>query len=129
MEHARRPLPSETFVAILEDDEGLRRAIERLLSIAGYRTRAFSSPTDADIVESVTRARCLVADIQLPGVTGPAFYALLPLPRPPVVFVTAHDTSSLRDAVRGIGSHELLKKPFLGSDLLAAVERATRNVA
>ncbi|MCI3204288.1 MULTISPECIES: response regulator [Pandoraea] len=129
MEHARRPPPSETFVAILEDDEGLRRAIERLLSIAGYPTRAFSNPTDAGIVEAMTRARCLVADIQLPGATGPAFYASLPLPRPPVVFVTAHDTSPLREAVHAIGAHELLKKPFLGSDLLAAVERATRNVA
>ncbi|VVE27602.1 response regulator [Pandoraea anhela] len=128
MEPARRPLPSEPFVAILEDDEGLRRAIARLLTIAGYRTSTFSSTTDDGIVACMAHARCLVADVHLPGVSGPAFYASIPWPRPPVVFITAQDTSSVRDTIRAIGANELLAKPFLGSDLLAAVERATRHV-
>ncbi|VVE65444.1 Response regulator protein TmoT [Pandoraea captiosa] len=129
MEAARRPRLSKPLIAILEDDDGLRRAIERLLRVAGYRTCTFASPADADLRASVAMARCLIADVQLPGTSGPAFYASLPLPRPPAIFVTANDTPATRATVRAAGARELLTKPFPGSDLLAAVERATRDAS
>ncbi|AJP59407.2 hypothetical protein UC34_04130 [Pandoraea vervacti] len=129
MEPARRPRPSMPLIAILEDDDGFRRAIERLLRVAGYRTCAFASPADPDLLTSVAMARCLIADVQLPGTSGPAFYASLPSPRPPAIFVTACDTPATRATVRAAGAKELLTKPFPGSDLLAAIERATRGAS
>lgn len=127
MEHVRRPPSSKPLIAILEDDDGLRRAIERLVTVAGYRSATFSSAKDAGIAECVAQARCLVADVQLPGTSGPAFYASLSLPRPPVVFVTAYDTAAARRSAYAVGASDWLTKPFLGSDLLTAIERAMGN--
>lgn len=113
------------LIVILEDDTGMRRAVDRLLRIAGYRTRAFESAAEDGLMQCISSAWCLVADVQLPGLTGPAFYASLPEPRPPVVFVTAYDSAPTRADVHRAGADELLTKPFLGSDLLSAIERVT----
>ncbi|MGC7403142.1 response regulator [Pandoraea pneumonica] len=117
---------SKNLIAILEDDTGMRRAVERLLNISGYRTCSFASTDEMGVVESVTIAYCMVVDVELPGASGPAFYEALAQPRPPVVFVTAHDSEKTRAAVLRVGASELLTKPFLGRDLLDAIERATR---
>lgn len=118
---------SKKLIAILEDDTGMRRAVERLLNISGYRTCSFASTEEMGVFESVTIAYCMVVDVELPGASGPAFYEALALPRPPVVFVTAHDSEKTREAVKHAGARELLTKPFLGSDLLGAIDRATRG--
>ncbi|VVD75820.1 Response regulator protein TmoT [Pandoraea iniqua] len=115
------------LIAILEDDTGMRRAVERLLKLYGFRTRSFAGADDVGLVQCVGSAYCLVADVQLPGTSGPAFFATLPHPRPPVVFVTAYDNDKTRADIGRIGVAELLTKPFLGGDLLAAIERAART--
>lgn len=115
------------LIAILEDDTGMRRAVERLLTISGYRTRAFTSAGEDGVAESMRAAYCVVADVNLPGLSGPAFYQALPPPRPPVVFVTAYDNEAARAEIRQSGGRELLTKPFLGNDLLSAIERAARS--
>ncbi|ALS60374.1 hypothetical protein AT302_11930 [Pandoraea norimbergensis] len=104
----------------------MRRAVERLLKLYGFRTRSFAGADDVGLIQCVRSAYCLVADVQLPGTSGPAFFAALPLPRPPVVFVTAYDNAKTRADIQRIGIAEVLTKPFLGSDLLAAIERAAR---
>ncbi|VVD72341.1 Response regulator protein TmoT [Pandoraea aquatica] len=118
---------SRKIIVILEDDTGMRRAVERLLTISGYRTRAFSSAGEDGVAESIRAAYCVVADVNLPGLSGPAFYQTLPSPRPPVVFVTAYDNEAARAEIRQSGGQELLPKPFLGNDLLSAIERAARS--
>jgi FixJ family two-component response regulator len=114
------------LVVVLEDDMGLRRALERLLQLSGFRTRSFRSAEDGNVFDSACAACCLVVDVQLPGMSGPAFYQALRLPRPPVVFMTAFDGIRTRRAVESAGAHALLTKPFLGEVLIDAVCRATR---
>lgn len=120
-------------IVILEDDAGLRRAIERLLRLSGYGARSFESAQEAGAVACASSAACLIVDVQLPGVSGPDFYAALNAPRPPVVFITAYDNASTRravgaigaiDAIGTIGAHPFLTKPFMGDALLEAVRRA-----
>jgi FixJ family two-component response regulator len=113
------------LVVVLEDDTGLRRALERLLQLSGFRTRSFRSAEDGNVFDSACAACCLVIDVQLPGMSGPAFYQALRLPRPPVVFMTAFDGIRTRRAVESAGTHALLTKPFLGEVLIDAVCRAT----
>jgi FixJ family two-component response regulator len=113
------------LVVIVEDDAGLRRALERLLRLSGFRTRSFRSAEDSNVVESACAACCLVIDVQLPGMSGPAFYGKLGPARPPVVFMTAFDGVRTRRAVENAGSHALLTKPFLGEVLIDAVCKAT----
>ncbi|WP_321962903.1 response regulator [Paraburkholderia sp. J7] len=113
------------MIVIVEDDAGLRRALERLLRYSGFRTRSFRSAEDANLFELASTARCLVIDVQLPGLSGPAFYDTLHAPRPPAVFMTAYDGARTRGAVENTGTHALLTKPFPGEALVEAIAKAT----
>ncbi|WP_322032880.1 response regulator [Paraburkholderia sp. J76] len=113
------------MIVIVEDDVGLRRALERLLRYSGFRTRSFRSAEDANLFEFASMARCLVIDVQLPGLSGPAFYDTLHAPRPPAVFMTAYDGARPRGAVDSTGAHALLTKPFPGEALVEAIFKAT----
>ncbi|MBN3752304.1 response regulator [Paraburkholderia sp. Tr-20389] len=116
------------LIVILEDDTGLRRAIERLLTLSGFGTRTYGSADGPDLPMHASSAHCLVVDVQLPGRSGPEFYAALPDPRPPVVFITAFDGPSTRHELSRVQKYILLNKPFLGKELLEAVDAATGKI-
>lgn len=112
------------FIVVVEDDAGMRRALQRLLRVSGFDTHAFES---AEAFASVNQPRtpyCLVLDVQLPGASGPQCYERLGAHRPPAVFITSHDSQATRTAITAAGGHELLTKPFVARDLLDAIARA-----
>ncbi|MCP3711145.1 response regulator [Paraburkholderia sp. CNPSo 3274] len=115
------------LIVILEDDSGLRRAIERLFRLSGFSTLSFRSAEDSGISDCASSACCLIVDVQLPGASGPAFYGTLRQPRPPAVFITAYDGPATRNALKSTGQHALLIKPFLGAALLGAVDNAMQQ--
>ncbi|WP_176060792.1 response regulator [Paraburkholderia sp. BCC1876] len=115
---------TEPLIVVVEDDDGMRRALQRLLRVSGFDTLTFES-AEAFVSANLARApHCLVLDVQLPGASGPRFYEQLGVQRPPAVFITAHDSSATRSAILSAGGHELLTKPFVASDLLDAIARA-----
>ncbi|WP_250454658.1 response regulator [Caballeronia sp. ATUFL_M2_KS44] len=114
-------------IVIVEDDDGLRRALQRLLKLAGFDTLAFESAEALQAANVVERAGCLVLDVQLRGMSGPALYEQLGASRPPAVFITSHDNASTRHAVARAGGVELLIKPFAGTDLLEVIARTGRS--
>ena len=57
-------------VYVVDDDASIRKALERLLGSAGYRTLTFDS-AEALLASPLVRSNgCLVLDIRLPGMTG-----------------------------------------------------------
>ena len=108
---------------IVEDDDSVRRAVERVLQAAGYLTRAFASGEALLAASTAPDAACLVLDINLPGVSGFELYArIAESGRPaPVVFITAHDSATSRETAARSGAQAYLLKPFSGRELLAAV--------
>jgi FixJ family two-component response regulator len=114
------------LIAVVEDDAGMRRALERLLNASGFDTLPFDSAEAFASANHAPPPYCLVLDVQLPGMSGPQLYEQLGAQRPPAVFITSHDTPANRSAVTNAGGAELLIKPFVSSDLLAAIARAVR---
>lgn len=116
------------LIVIVEDDAGMRRALQRLLQVSGFDTLEFESAeayAPANAPANATRVpHCLVLDVQLPGASGAQFYEQLGEPRPPVVFITSHDNPATRSAVASAGGQELLIKPFIAAALLDAISRA-----
>lgn len=115
------------LIVVVEDDAGMRRALQRLLHASGFDTLLFDS---AEALAGATDTRvphCLVLDVQLPGVSGPSFYQQLGHRRPPAVFITSHDSQATRSAIMRAGGQELLTKPFVASDLLDAIARAAQQ--
>lgn len=112
------------LLVVVEDDLGLQRALGRLLRAAGFRHLLFTTAEDMECSDALPQAACLVLDIDLPGISGLHCYSQLSEPRPPVLFITAHDSPSMRRAIEQTGAHEVLIKPFRGTDLLARVKAA-----
>jgi FixJ family two-component response regulator len=119
---------TKQLIVIVEDDAGLRLALQRLLRASGFRTLLFENAEALVNAGATHRASCLVLDVHLPGVSGPVMYGQLGHNRPPAVFITAHDGPGTRNEVRGAGGNELLLKPFIAKDLLSAIARAMRSV-
>ena len=118
---------TQQLVVVVEDDIGMRDALHRWLRACGYRTRAYDS-AEALLGEDGARgADCLLLDVRLPGVSGTELYARLDTPRPPAVFITAHDAPTVRAAVGQVGGSAVLPKPFVGRALTEAIAAAIRG--
>lgn len=120
--------PERVLVAIVDDDDLLRRSVERLVRSAGFGVEAFSSAEAFLGCGALSGTACLLLDITLPGMNGLELQQRLVNGghRIPIVFVSAHGDSVLRaDALRA-GAIDFLTKPFDDSALLDALERAIR---
>jgi FixJ family two-component response regulator len=113
-------------VYVVDDDESIRRALERLLRSVGYRALTFES---AEAFLEATSGRgegCLVLDIRLPGMTGLDLQKKLASwgANYSVIFMTAHDNPEWQERARKGGALAYLKKPFHEQVLLQAIELA-----
>jgi FixJ family two-component response regulator len=111
---------------VVEDDEGLRLALERLLSASGYSVLCFASAEALLLSPTRPDARCLILDVRLPGLSGPELRERLAAQgfHGPVIFMTAHDDAQTRERIQASGPAALLQKPFEGRQLLEAVADA-----
>ncbi len=117
--------PSGT-VFVVDDDESVRRGLERLLRSGGYAVEAFAS-ADAFLGRlPIEGVGCAIMDVQMPGLTGPQLHErLLALGVDvPVIFLTAHgDVPTSVSAIKR-GALDFLMKPVDGDVLLAAIGQA-----
>jgi len=113
-------------VAVVEDDPGMRAAMQRVLRGAGFDALTFRSAEDFLDAGALPTFGCLVLDVRLPGVSGLELQRLLLRAgrAHPVIFVTAHDTPGIQEEARALKPIAFLKKPFEGDDLVRAVGEA-----
>jgi len=114
------------MVAVVEDDESYRAALQRLLKSAGLSVLAFASAEDFLNSGQQRETGCLIADIRMPGMSGLDLQARLNAEQCPIptIFITAHGEEKMRlQAMRG-GAVKFLAKPFDGAILLEAVRVA-----
>jgi len=117
-------------VALVEDDASVRKAIVRLLTVAGFQTIAFdSAEAFLDSSETTKQQGCVVIDINLPGLSGFELQErMCATASPPVVFITAHDEPSVRARYQQSGAIAYLVKPFPAEELITAVRKALCTV-
>ena len=117
-------VPDRSMVVVVEDDDSMREAFERLLTAAGYECSAFASAEELLARGADPHDGCVVCDLKLPAMSG---LELLDEMRaqggwPPLILITAHDAPGvLEEAVRR-GAAAYLAKPFRGIALLNAVK-------
>lgn len=117
-----RPRPQ---IAVVDDEEPIRKALARLLSSAGLGVETYAS--GAAFLESLPTRRpdCLVLDLHLPLMDGFEIQArLLEISDPPVpvVIITGHDSDETRDRALGWRPVAYLRKPVNDQTLLDAIE-------
>jgi FixJ family two-component response regulator len=112
-------------IAVVEDHEGLRRALVRLLQASGHEVRSYASAEELLASEERRRAACLILDVRLPGLSGFELHERLAAEGAdvPVIYVTAHDDPAARERAAREGAAFFLK-PVERAPLLAAVARA-----
>ncbi len=119
------------LIHVVDDDDGQRNALVRLLGAAGYDARGHASVGDFLLYELPDRPCCLVLDLRMPGKSGLDLQAVLnERERPlPVVFLSgnADVTSSVR-AMKA-GAIDFLTKPVDSAVLLKAIETALAREA
>lgn len=113
------------LIVVVDDDESMRHALQRLLTAAGFRARLFDSAEALAASGCAASADCLVLDCRLPGASGAEYYGSMAEPRPPAVFITAHDGPAVRRSVEEVGGRACIAKPFDGTRFLQLVARAT----
>jgi FixJ family two-component response regulator len=117
---------SQATVFVVDDDPSFRTAVSRLLRAAGHQVRVFASGSEFVLSLPATGPGCVVADLQMPGLSGLELQAALagsdnPLP---VLFLTGHgDIPTSVHAMR-LGAEDFLTKRAPREALLDAVNRA-----
>ena len=114
------------MVAVIDDDEAFRAALQRLLKAAGFPVRSFASAEDFLKSGQQHETGCLITDIRMPGMSGLDLQAKLSAEHCPIptIFITAHGDEKMRlQAMRG-GAVKFLGKPFDSAILLESVRAA-----
>ena len=113
-------------IAVVDDDESLRRSIRNFLRSVGFRVETFAS--GEDFLGSARREStgCLVLDVRMTGMSGLDLLRHLAAgnARVPAVVLTAHGDEDIRQRCLGAGAVAFLDKPFHAEALLDAVQTA-----
>jgi FixJ family two-component response regulator len=117
------------LVAIVDDDEVVRSALEAFLQSLGYLTFSYGSATA--FLESPLRpnAACLICDMHMPGMDGEELQFRLTKEghHLPIIFLSAACSATLRTRVVQAGAVDLLPKPFEQNHLIACLDNVLRT--
>lgn len=117
------------LIAIVDDDDSMRTAVQDLLEAVGLAAQGFASAEEFLQSGNQHRTACLIADIRMPGMSGLELQAHLNAERCriPIIFISAHGDEKMRLQARREGAVEFLSKPFDNEVLLDNVRAALEN--
>jgi FixJ family two-component response regulator len=124
-------MPTQTsYVAIVDDDPALLKALARLLRLHSYDTKTYESARA--FIDSLRHdvPECLIVDLQMPEMTGLDLQRQLTRDgiKIPTIVVTAHDEVIARQRCKAAGALAYLLKPVQAATLIAALEAVTDPV-
>ena len=119
---------TRSLIAVVDDDESIRESLPDLLRELGFEVQAFASAEEFLRSAELSRTRCLVLDIKMPGMSGPELARELARRHRgiPIVFITAHGDETIRPRLIAEGAVECLFKPFSETALLGAITTALK---
>jgi FixJ family two-component response regulator len=115
-------------VAVVDDEEPIRKALSRLLRLAGFKVETFGSGTE--FLESLRNDApdCVILDLHMPEIDGFEIESQLTRGgfKVPVVAITGRDAPEDRERISGRNIAAFLQKPLDGEALVAAITAATK---
>ena len=122
-------VPARPLIAVVDDEESVRRALARMLGASQFDVDVFAS--GQEFLDSL-RTRlpdCLILDYQMPGLTGRDVQRRLTLAQTPVpiIVVTAHDQPALREQCLADGAIAYVAKPLQRERLVGLIHDAIRR--
>ncbi|HTJ26256.1 MAG TPA: response regulator [Candidatus Limnocylindria bacterium] len=118
--------PEAQAIAIVDDDEDVRKAVHAVLRSAGLHSRSFASAEEFLGSSERCETACLITDIEMPGMSGLDLQARLaddgcPIP---IIFITAYGDTRTRTRAMNAGALDFLQKPFDDNVLLERIRAA-----
>jgi FixJ family two-component response regulator len=116
-------------VFIIDDDRGMRQAIQDLVESVGLRAESFATGEEFLSRKRTGDPSCLVLDVRLPQMSGLDFQRRLAETgvQIPIIFITAHGDIPMSVRALKSGAVEFLTKPFRDQDLLDAIQLALQR--
>jgi FixJ family two-component response regulator len=123
--------PDTTTVFIVDDDNRMRAAMQRLLKTVGLHTESFAAPQEFLQHKLPQGPSCLVLDVRLPGMSGLEVQQKLNETGThlPIIFITSHGDIPMTVKAMKSGAVEFLTKPFRDQDLIDAIHQALKSSA
>jgi FixJ family two-component response regulator len=115
---------SRPTIYVVDDDEGVRRALAFALDLDGFDVETFESGEALLLRDPPVAPGCLVLDERLPGISGLDTLRQLRARRVglPALFVTTHPRPAFREAAAQAGA-PIVEKPLEGETLIGAIHR------
>jgi FixJ family two-component response regulator len=116
-------------IAVVEDDDSVREATVGLLRSNGFIAKGFSSPDEFLESNRIRITSCLIADVQMPGMSGLALYGKLAASSTPIptILITAYPDDAVRNRAISAGVTGYLVKPFSEKELLDCIAAASNH--
>ena len=124
-------LSNAPLIAVVDDDEAIREALDDLLRSVGFRCRSFVS-AEAFLAQFLTSADrgdidCIILDVRMPGLSGLEMQERLNADgggHPPILFMTSYADETTRARAIGGGARDVLGKPVDAHILIASLNSA-----
>ena len=119
------------FIAVVDDEEPIRKALQRLLRAAGFEAEGYASGLAYLKAAAGRRPDCVLLDLHMPHMSGQQLLAQITktTAHPPVVVITAHDTPETCDQCMAAGAAAYLRKPLDERLLFNAISAALSKSA
>ena len=113
----------QSMIYVIDDDESVRRAFERLLRSADLKVETFASAEEFLRGERQGENACIVVDIRMPGLTGFDLQQNMATRgiQIPVIVISASDDAQTREQARRLGAAAFFRKPIDDQALLDAI--------
>jgi len=124
-------LKHKPLIAVVDDDQSIREALENLISSVGFEVKLFASAEEYLDSDTPSQTDCAILDVRLPGITGLELQQRLVAEEQsiPVIVITAQGDDKTHDEAVAAGAIAFLKKPVTEAALLTAVESALNRNA
>ena len=115
-----------SLVSIVDDDESVRESLPDLLKEFGFASQTFSCAEEFLASDGIARTQCLILDVAMPGMGGPALQGELNRRKIkiPIVFITGQRDETLWSRLIEQGAIACLIKPFSDAAMLGALNSA-----
>jgi FixJ family two-component response regulator len=120
--------PTNRYVAVVDDDESVRRSFSRLLRASGFQPIAYHSAESFLEDHKQPTFECLVVDVQLTGISGLELCQKWASDRnhAPVIVITAFDNEATRREAKEAGSVDYFNKSAPGQKVIESIQRLSR---
>jgi FixJ family two-component response regulator len=119
------------YIAIVDDEEPVRKALKRLLRASGLDAEGYASGKDFLEASAQREPDCIVIDLHMPAMSGLQVLRALQAARRyiPTVIITAHDAPETREQCIAAGAAAYLRKPLDEHVLLGTISAAVSAAA